>query len=111
VARDDKRGRVTPKKGAQAPRPRRPITPARIGPFSRPDKNAPLGQVGRRPSSPRTLAVYAAVYLVCGVASFFLLHRSLGIIVGVVLIGLALLWFRGAATAQMRQNKRVDEQE
>jgi hypothetical protein len=79
--------------------------PRRIGPFEKPDPNAPLGQVGRRPSSPLKLAVYAIVYLGCGVAAFFVLSGSLGIIIGVVLIGLSLLWMRGAATSYLRQNR------
>jgi hypothetical protein len=111
VATDDKRnkpGRVTPKKDAATPAsrpPRRSIIPRRIGPFDRPDANAPLGQVGRRPSSPVKLGVYAVVYFVCGVLSFFVLSGSLGIIIGVVMIGLSLLWLRGAATAYLRQNR------
>jgi hypothetical protein len=106
------RGRVTPKKGApdpgQQPSPgaRRSIIPKRIGPFDRPDRAAPLGQVGRRPSSPGKLFLFAAVYFGAGVAAFFVLTGSLGIIVGVVLIGISLLWLRGASTALLRQQRR-----
>ena len=102
----DKRGRVTPAKGSpppSAPRERRSLLPKRVGPFARPEGDAPLGQVGRRPSNPVMLAVYAVVYLGCGVASFFVLSGSLGVIVGIVLVGLSLLWVRGAATAYLRQ--------
>ncbi len=105
----EKRGRVTPGKGTpppstpRPPAPRRSLLPKRVGPFAKPDADAPLGQVGRRPSNPVTLAVYALVYLVCGIISFIKLSGSLGVIVGVVLIGLSLLWLRGAATAYLRQ--------
>jgi Flp pilus assembly protein TadB len=82
--------------------------PKRVGPFERPTKDGPLGQVGRRPSSPAKLLVFAAVYLVCGVLSFVIIGHTLGIILGIVLIGIGLLWFRGAATAQLRQQNRHD---
>ena len=49
------------------------------------------------------------VYLACGILSFFVIKGTLGIILGIVLIGIGLLWFRGAATAQLRQQKRRDE--
>jgi len=105
--------RVTPKKNAAPPpssrRPRRFSAPARIGPFDKPDADRPLGQVGRRPSSPIKLLIYAAVYFVCGVASFFVLKGTLKFVIGVVLIGLSLLWLRGASTAVLRQQKRSEE--
>jgi hypothetical protein len=50
--------------------------------------------------------VAAGVYLVCGVAAFYLLSGSLAIILGVVFLGMGLLWVRGAATAYLRQNRR-----
>jgi hypothetical protein len=77
--------------------------PRRIGPFSRPDPSGPLGQVGRRPSSPGILFLYAVVYFVCGVLAFVILSGSLSIILGIVLIGVSLLWVRGASTAYLRQ--------
>ena len=109
MADKDKRGRVTPKKGSgpagSGPEPtrRRLSAPKRIGPFDKPDPDAPLGQVGRRPSNPGKLALFALMYLACGIASFVLLSGSLAVIVGVVFIGLSLLWMRGAATAYLRQ--------
>ena len=108
---NDKRkpGRVTPKKSA-APPPsragRRSILPKRVGPFERPDGDKPLGQVGRRPSSPAKLLMFAIVYVVCGVLSFVVIGKTLGDILGVVMIGIGLLWLRGAATAQQRQQAR-----
>ena len=109
-----KPGRVTPKKGANPPAgaPRRSLMPDRVGPFNRPNKDAPLGQVGRLPSSPQKLLLFSVVYLVCGVMSFFAIKGTLGVILGIVLIGIGLLWFRGAATAQLRLQKRreADEQ-
>jgi len=103
---------VTPKKSAAPParRPRRSALPDRVGPFQRPDANRPLGQVGRRPSSPTKLAVFAVVYAVAGVASFFVLKGALGIIIGIVFIGIAILWARGAATAVLRHQARRDEE-
>jgi hypothetical protein len=113
VATDKRKpGRVTPKKSAQRPsRPKRqPLLPKRVGPFDRPDPNRPLGQVGRRPSSPAKLAVFAVVYVAAGIGSFFVLKGSLGVIIGIVFIGIGLLWTRGAATAYARQERhRADE--
>jgi hypothetical protein len=108
VANADKRnrGRVTPKKSATPP-PRvraRRQPPKQIGPFKRPDASAPLGQVGRRPTPPGRLFVFAGMYFVCGVLSFFVLGGSLKFIIGVVMIGLSGLWLRGAMTAYVRQH-------
>ncbi|MHB8465149.1 MAG: hypothetical protein ACYDH6_01510 [Acidimicrobiales bacterium] len=110
MAKNDKRGRVTPKRGSEPSGrpPRRSMMPKRIGPFAKPDPSGPLGQVGRRPSSPTMLAVYAGVYIVCGVASFVFLSGSLGVVVGVVMIGVGLLWARGASTAYLRQRSPED---
>jgi hypothetical protein len=109
VATDKRKaGRVTPKKSAAPPgRPKRqPLLPKRVGPFEKPDPNRPLGQVGRRPSSPTKLAVFAVVYVAAGIASFFVLKGALGVIIGVVFIGIGLLWARGAATALLRHDAR-----
>ena len=103
-----KGGRVTPKGGVptrSATGPRKSMRPARIGPFQRPERGAPLGQVGRRPSSPVKLFVFAVMYLACGVAAFFVLPGSLGVVIGIVFIGLSLLWLRGASTALLRQQR------
>jgi len=104
---------VTPKKGSSPPGrgARRPILPSRVGPFERPDSGKPLGQVGRRPSSPTKLLVFTVVYIGCGIASFFVLKGTLGVILGVVLIGIGLLWFRGAATTVLRHQARRDGEE
>jgi Flp pilus assembly protein TadB len=106
-----KPGRVTPKKSASPPAraKRRPVLPKRVGPFERPDASRPLGQVGRRPSSPTKLAVFAVVYLVVGVAAFFVLKGALAVIIGIVLVGIGLLWARGASTAFLRQQRRREE--
>ena len=93
---------MTPKKGTPPPSGG-PRLPRRIGPFAKPDPDAALGQVGRRPSSPKLLAIYAAVFFASGILAFVVLSGSLGIIVGVVMIGVSLLWLRGAATAYLRQ--------
>ena len=116
--RRDKSGRVTPPKngrgrtepaGGEKHQPRRSIAPKRIGPFEKPDSSAPLGQVGRRPTRPGVLFTYAAVYFICGVLSFFVLGTgTLGVIVGVVLIGISLLWLRGGSTALLRQQRERD---
>jgi hypothetical protein len=116
VANDKRKpGRVTPRKGATPPGPppsgRRSILPKRVGPFERPDPDKPLGQVGRRPSSPQKLLLFSGVYIICGILSFFLVGHTLGVILGIVLIGIGLLWFRGAATAQLRQSRRNSDEE
>jgi hypothetical protein len=120
VANDKRRrggGRVTPKSGANSgakgsPADRspagRPRLPARIGPFSRPDPDAAPGQVGRRPSSPAKLVLFALVYFACGIIAFLVLTGSWRVILGVVFIGVGLLWLRGAATAALRQQRRRD---
>ena len=111
----DKRkpGRVTPKKSALPPSraKRQPLLPKRMGPFDKPDPNRPLGQVGRRPSSPTKLTVFAVVYIVAGVGSFFVLKGTLGVIIGIVFIGIGLLWARGAATAMLRQQARREQRD
>jgi hypothetical protein len=83
--------------------------PAKIGPFSRPDLDAPPGQVGRRPSSPAKLLAFAVVYFACGVIAFIVLKGNLRVILGVVFIGLSLLWVRGAATAAVRRERHSDD--
>jgi hypothetical protein len=105
-----KGGRVTPPKdanndGAGGAGRRRFRAPERIGPFQKPDPDRPLGQVGRRPTSPALLLVYALVWLGCGIAAFVTLHGTLEVVLGVVFIGGSLLWLRGAATAYLRQQR------
>ena len=110
----EKRGRITPKKGVTPPSrsrrdaraERQSILPKRIGPFEKPDPDKPLGQVGKRPSSPRKLFVFFLVYLAAGIASFFTLKGSLAVIVGIVFIGLSLFWLRAAATSYSRLQQR-----
>jgi hypothetical protein len=110
VARDRRKsgGRVTPRRSAkpEASTPRRRLAPRRIGPFERPDSSAPLGQVGRRPSSPAKLALFALVYAACGVVALIVLRGTLRVVLGIVFFGVALLWLRGAATAVLRQQQR-----
>ncbi len=111
MAKDKRKGgRVTPPKGSAARQParRRLRAPERIGPFQKPDPDRPLGQVGRRPSSPGKLALFGVVYLAAGIAAFFVLKGTLKIVFGVVFIGMSLLWFRGAATAYVRQQRRPE---
>jgi hypothetical protein len=55
------------------------------------------------------LFLFAVVYFGAGVAAFFVLNGSVGIIVGVFLIGISLLWLRGASTALLRQQRRQGE--
>ena len=80
-----------------------------MGPFEKPDRNRPLGEVGRRPSSPQKLAVFAVVYVISGIASFFVIGKTWGIILGIFFIGVGLLWARGAATAFLRQQAHREE--
>jgi hypothetical protein len=105
-----KGGRVTPKKATAPPgRPRRSVLPSRVGPFEKPDASRPVGQVGRRPSSPAKLLVFSIVYVAAGILSFFTLKGSLAVIIGVVFIGMGLLWLRGAATAKLRQQQHSQD--
>jgi uncharacterized membrane protein len=98
MASDRKRkgGRVTPKSG----------TPAG-------DQNAderadkPVGQVGRRPSSPLFLVAVAVAWIACGIAAFFLIKPAWRIAVGVVFIGVGLYWLRGALATVARHEERL----
>jgi hypothetical protein len=127
VANDKRRsggGRVTPKRGQQAgragpgpgsgrrspPAGRRRL-PASIGPFARPDRNAPLGQVGKRPSSPANLLVLGLAWIVCGVLALVALKASWKFIPGVVMIGIGLLFLRGGFTAIARHERREQEKD
>jgi len=106
VANDKRKGgRVTPKKSPPAPRERRSVLPGRIGPFEKPDPDRPVGQVGRRPSSPLKLFFFFVAYFAAGVIALFTFTGSLRIILGVVFIGLSLFWLRGASAAVVRQQK------
>jgi hypothetical protein len=111
----DKRGRVTPKKGTPppsssgaSPSGARRGLPGRIGPFERPDPDKPLGQVGKRPSSPLKLFAFFLVYFVCGIIAFFVLKGGLRVILGILFIGISLFWLRGAATATVRLQRLRD---
>jgi hypothetical protein len=68
-----------------------------------------MGQVGKRPSSPRFLLVVAAVWIACGIAAFFLFDSSWRIAVGVVFIGVGLYWLRGALATVARHEGRLPE--
>jgi hypothetical protein len=106
VANDKRKGgRVTPKKEAPTRRSRRPVAPRRIGPFEKPDSSKPVGQVGRRPSSPIKLFVFFVLYFACGIVALFTFSGSLRIILGVVFIGVSLFWLRGASAAVVRQQQ------
>jgi hypothetical protein len=114
VANDKRRrgGRVTPKAG-QRPGPKRPSPaasrsrlPGSIGPFARPNRDAPLGQVGKRPSSPTNLLLLGLAWIVCGVLALVTLKASWKFIPGVVMIGIGLLFLRGGFTSVARRERR-----
>jgi len=93
-------GRVTPK-GGQTPSP---------GASSRPGREPkPIGQVGRRPSSPKFLLAVAIAWIACGIAAFFLFSASWRIVVGVVFIGIGLYWLRGALATVTRHEERLGD--
>jgi hypothetical protein len=96
----DEQGEETPERG------RRSFGPARIGPFAKPDPDAPPGQVGKRPSPPANLFVVGLAWVVCGIGAFFVLHASWKIVPGVVFIGIGVLFLRGALTAVVRHDRR-----
>lgn len=52
------------------------------------------------------LAVFAVVYVGSGIASFFVLAGSVGVIVGIVMIGIGLLWLRGASASAVRRQQQ-----
>jgi hypothetical protein len=88
-------GRVTPKKGSDAPdaakadpRARRPIEPK---------------QVGKRPSSPGLLAIVGVMWIVAGVVVFALLTATWKLVPGVVFIGIGLFYIRGAILTMARR--------
>lgn len=117
MANDRRRqgGRVTPKGGQQEERkgsstgPNRNRLPARIGPFARPDRDAPLGQVGKRPSSPANLLVLGLAWIVCGVLALVALEASWKLIPGAVMIGIGLLFLRGGLTSVARRDRSKRE--
>jgi len=99
MANDGKRkgGRVTPKGGASSP------------PTKGSNADKPVGQVGKRPSNPRFLAVVGVAWIICGIAAFFIFKESWRIVVGVVFIGVGLYWLRGAFATIARHEERLDD--
>jgi hypothetical protein len=65
-----------------------------------------MGQVGRRPSSPSTLFVIAAAWIVCGVIALVFLKASWKVVPGIVMIGIGLFFLRGAFTTVLRHESR-----
>jgi hypothetical protein len=93
-------GRVTPKAGESSSSGRE-ARPAR--------EPKPVGQVGKRPSSPVFLVAVAIAWIACGIAAFFLFSASWRIVVGVVFIGIGLYWLRGALATVTRHEERLGE--
>jgi hypothetical protein len=90
-------GRVTPKAGD-------------AGSTARPGSEPkPVGQVGKRPSSPVFLFAVAVAWIACGIAAFFLFSASWRLVVGVVFIGIGLYWLRGAMGTIARHEERLGE--
>jgi hypothetical protein len=46
------------------------------------------------------------VYIACGVIALVVIKGSLRLVLGIVFIGVGLLWLRGAATAAVRHERR-----
>jgi hypothetical protein len=65
--------------------------------------------VGKRPSSPANLLVLGVAWIACGVLAFVVLKAGWKIIPGVVMIGIGLLFLRGAFTSIARQERRQKE--
>jgi hypothetical protein len=98
MANDRRRkgGRVTPKAGQPS--------------SSRSEREEkPVGEVGKRPSSPRFLFAVALAWIVCGIAAFFIFSAAWRIVVGVVFIGIGLYWLRGAMATIARHEERLGE--
>ena len=100
---------MTPKGGQPPQQSRAPAggsrLPGKIGPFARPDRDAPLGQVGKRPSSAANLLVLGVAWIGCGVLALVALTASWKFIPGVVMIGIGLLFLRGGFTAVARRDR------
>jgi hypothetical protein len=95
ASRRKHQGRVTPKA-----RPVQKTGEAR--------DSKPLGQVGRRPSSPGFLMVVGLMWVASGVVALTSLTASWKIIPGVVFIGIGLFFIRGAATSVVRREERQE---
>ena len=91
-----KGGRTTPKGTAAA---RSASGPA-------PKEDRPLGQVGRRPTSPPLLLAIAVMWIFVGVIALTRLSASWKIVPGIVFIGIGVLYLRAAGTAYLRQTGR-----
>ena len=72
-------------------------------PGDRPPEDLP--QVGKRPSSPFTLAATGLVWIACGVIALTALHASWKFIPAIFFIGVGLLWMRGAAVTLARHER------
>jgi hypothetical protein len=105
MANDRRRkgGRVTPKGGAAGD-----PTPEKKAPAPSREPQ-PMGQVGKRPSSPVFLFAVAVAWIVCGIAAFFLIKPTWRIVVGAVFIGIGLYWLRGAMATIARHEERLGE--
>jgi hypothetical protein len=95
---------------------RRPKHQGRVTPKARPADSTrrqarepkPLGQVGRRPSSPGFLMVLGLMWIGSGVVALTSLTASWKIVPGVVFIGIGLFFIRGAATSVVRREERQE---
>jgi hypothetical protein len=68
------------------------------------DPNQP-GQVGRRPPAPAVPLLSGAMWIVVGIVMLFAFTASWKWIVGIVCIGVGLLFLRGGLAAYLRQHR------
>jgi hypothetical protein len=110
VADDRKRkgGRVTPKGGETGETGASGSTGAGSS-RAKPDPNAPMGQVGKRPSPPIFLLLVGFAWIICGVVALFVIKQAWRIAIGVVFIGIGLFWMRGAMATYARHEERYKE--
>jgi hypothetical protein len=62
--------------------------------------------IGRRPSSPRFLAVVAAMWIAVGIVLFLTLKTGWRLIPSIVAVGIGLMFLRGAGATVLRHERR-----
>lgn len=92
-------GRVTPPKSAAGKPAAR----------SRPDRTAPPGQVGRRPSSPLALFAVGLAWVAAGVIVLLSLHASWRFVPALFAFGIGAFFIRGGSATVVRHERRRKE--
>jgi hypothetical protein len=69
------------------------------------DPDKPVA-IGRRPSSPRFLAVVAVMWIAVGIVLFLTLKTGWRLIPSIVAVGIGLMFGRGAGATVLRHERR-----